>query len=238
MRHGHHRTAPRAALSFEKFLRIVMAAARNLIATLLLFACVEGADAQSSEPDQKTLFGGYLSSPGYRAYLEQIFNSAEPNLLKAQCPSLRLLESNKFIMVEEPKFVRSGTNYHVESGAWVGVAVLDRCGAPVTRRALLRVAPDTHVLQPTPLLPGEFRGNLKLEADAMRIVLPAMMAIAKCSDLAKARVLDVKSHGPPTPQGWSETWTAAACNMTIEADVSYSPIPGGMNISAGHLRVR
>jgi hypothetical protein len=215
-----------------------MTAKKNSIAIALFLAWMSGARSQSDEPDQKVLFAGYLNSSGYKTYLEQVFNSAEPAALKEQCPSLRLLESNKFVMVEQPKFVRSGTNYHVETGAWVQVAALDRCGAHVTRRVLLKADPNSHLLQSKPLLPGDFRGNLKLEFDAIRIVVPAMMAVAKCADLAKTQVLHVASRTPPTQQGWSETWIASACRNTVEADVAYTPIAGGMSISAGHVRVR
>jgi len=208
---------------------------RFFATTLFFFAWMSVAFAQSSEPDQKALFVSFINSAGYKSYLERIFNLGEPTTLKAECPSLGILEWNKIMMVEQPTFVRSGANYQITSGAWVGMAVMERCGSRVTRRALLKAVPGSNVLQPTFLLPGDFRGNLKLEADAMRIVLPGLMGAAKCT--AKSEFLNVRSHGPSTPQGWSETWTAAACGRRVDAEVTYSPISCGMNVTAGKWKV-
>jgi hypothetical protein len=103
---------------------------------------------------------------------------------------------------------------------------------------LPKAPPGKNILEPNYLLPGEFRGNLKLETDARRIVLPGLGAFAKCSDITKVTVVDVKQLTPPSAKGWSETWTAAACGKTVEATVAYVVIEGGMNIVASDWKVR
>jgi hypothetical protein len=189
--------------------------------------------AQQPGSDQKALFASYVNSPVYSGYLEKIFNLGEPAVQKAECPAMKVVEFNRTIAVEEPKFVRAGANFNIDTGSWVAIAVLDRCGVHVTRRALLKAVPGANQLQPTFLLPGDFRGNLKLEADALRIVKPGLMGFAKCEDGSKFRVLDVAARTPASAAGWSETWTAVACDTRIDAEVSYTATAGGMNISAG-----
>jgi hypothetical protein len=215
-----------------------MTTIRALIAISLLALWIPAVPAQSTEPDQKSLFAGYVNSPGYRGYLEKIFNAAEWPTLRAQCSSLRILESNKVVVVEEPRFVRAGANYNIDTGTWIAVAGLDRCGVGVTRRALLKAVPGANLLDATFLLPGDFRGNLKLEADALRIIMPGLMVTAECRDTKTFRVLDVTALGPSSPQGWSEKWIAEACRRAVEADVTYRAIAGGMNISATNLKLR
>lgn len=195
------------------------------------------AHAQQAEPDQKALFGGYLNSPAYKAFLEGIFNMGEPAILKAECPAMKIVEYNQYIMLEQPKFVRAGANFNIDTGSWVAVATLDRCGSQVRRRALLKATPGANQFQPTFLLPGNFRGDLKLEYDAIRIVGPGLLAFAKCEDRSKLQVLDVTAITPASPSGWSETWTAVACNTKIDAEVTYAATGNGMNISAGKWKV-
>jgi hypothetical protein len=212
-------------------------AVRRIPTILVSLLLTSQALAQPAEPDQKTLFAAYVNSPVYRGYLEKAFNLGEPALLKAECPAMKVVESNQTIVVEQPTFVRVGTNFEVNTGSWVAKAVLDRCGAQVTRRALIKAIPGMNQLQPTLLLPGDFRGNLKLEADAIRIVTPGLMAFAKCKDLSKLQVLNVTAITPASPSGWSETWTAVACDTKIDAEVTYSATGDGMNISAGKWTV-
>ncbi len=212
------------------FIRHVLTISANLL-------LASAALAQQTEPDQKALFASYLNSSVYRAYLERIFNLGEPAMLKAECPAMKVVESNGTIIVEQPTFVRAGANFNINTGSWVAKAVLDRCGSQVTRRALLKAIPGANQLQPTFLLPGDFRGNLKLEADAIRIVAPGLMAFAKCQDTSKFQVINVTAITPASASGWSETWTAVACNTKIDAEVTYAATGDGMNISAGKWRV-
>ena len=160
----------------------------TITATLLL---ASQAVAQQAEPDQKALFASYLNSHVYKEYLEKVLNLGEPAILKAECATMRAVTYNRVIVLEQPKFLRAGANFNIDTGSWVALAVLDRRGSQLTRRALLKAIPGANQLQPTFLLPGDFRGNLKLEADAVRIVTPGLMAAAKCQDIAgQARSLD------------------------------------------------
>lgn len=193
--------------------------------------------AQLPEPDQKALFASYVNSHVYRGYLEQAFNLGEPAILKAECPAMKVVAYNRTIVLEQPKFVRAGANFNIDTGSWVALAVLDRCGSQVTRRALLKAIPGANQLQPAFLLPGEFRGNLKLEVDVIRIVTPGLIAFAKCQDRSKFQVLNVTAVTPASVSGWSETWIAVACDTKIDAAVTYTATGNGMNVSAGKWRV-
>ncbi|MGQ0684776.1 hypothetical protein [Bradyrhizobium sp.] len=212
---------------------------RYILTVTVVLALASNAQAQQAEPDQKALFTAYLNSPVYKGYLEKIFNLGEPAILKAECPTLKVVTYNRYTILEQPKFVRAGTNFNIDAGVWVASTVLDRCGSQVTRRALLKALPNTNQLQPSFLLPGDFRGNLKLEADAIRIVTPGLMAFAKCEDRRKFQVLNVAATTPTAASttGWSETWTAVACDKKIDAQVTYTAIDNGMNISAGNWKV-
>jgi hypothetical protein len=193
--------------------------------------------AQQAEPDQKAIFASYVNSPVYRGYLEQVFNLGEPAILKAECPAMKVVTYNRTMVVEQPKFVRVGANFNIDTGSWVALAVLDRCGSQVTRRASLKAIPGANQLQPVFLLPGDFHGNLKLEADAVRIVTPGLMAAARCQDRNKFQVINVTAITPASASGWSETWTAVACDTKIDAEVTYAATGDGMNVSAGMWKV-
>lgn len=206
-----------------------------MIAASLLLA--SQALAQQPEPDQKALFASYINSPVYKAYLEQIFNLGEPAILKAECPALKVVVQNQIQVLDQPTFVRAGTNFNIDTGSWIAVAVLDRCGSQVRRRALVKGIPGANQLKPVFLLPGDFHGNLKLESDAFLIVTPAMMAFAKCQDKSKFKVINVTAITPASPAGWSETWSAAACDKKVDAEVTYRATGNGMNISAGKWKV-
>jgi hypothetical protein len=212
------------------FVRNILPIAASLLLAFQAFA-------EQPAPDQKALFASYVNSSVYRAYLEQIFNSGEPAVLKAECPALKVVTQNRVNVVDQPTFVRAGTNFNIDTGSWVAVGVLDRCGAQVTRRALVKAIPGANQLRPVFLLPGDFRGNLKLEADAVRIVTPALMAFSKCKDWSKFQVINVAPITPASASGWSETWTAVACDAKIDAEVTYAATGDGMNISAGKWKV-
>ena len=214
-----------------------------MFATRVIFICIgllsgSHAFAQPAQPDQKAMFAAYVQSPGYKAFLEQIFNLGEPATLKAECPTLKVVESHRHVMLQQPTFVRVGANYNIDTGVWVGTALLDRCGAKAIRRALLKAVPGTNNLNATLLLPGDFPGNLKLEADAKLIVFPGLSAHAKCKDASKVRVLDIKALTPAAPAGWSETWLAEVCGVKVEAEVIYSATATGMNITARNWKLR
>lgn len=212
------------------FLRYILLISASL---LLAFRAL----AQQPEPDQKALFASYMNSPVYREYLEQVFNLGEPAVLKAECPSMKVVTHNRVTVMDQPTFIKAGTNFNIDTGSWVALAVLDRCGSQVTRRVLVKAIPGANQLKPVFLLPGDFRGNLKLEFDAVRIVTPGMMAAAKCQDRSKFQVLNVTAITPASASGWRETWTAAACDAKVDAEVTYSAIGNGMNISAGMWKV-
>ncbi len=151
---------------------------------------------------------------------------------------MKVVAQNRITVLEQPKFVRGADgNFLIDTGKWVALAALDRCGSQVTRRALLKAIPGANQVQPTFLLPGDFRGNLKLEADAFGIITPALLAFAKCNDRSKFQVINVTAITPASASGWSETWTAVACDTKIDAEVTYTATGDGMNISAGKWKV-
>jgi hypothetical protein len=226
----------RVGLCLDSFGASVMVV-RNILMILANLLLASQALAQQPEPDQNALFAAFLNSPVYHAYLEQIFNAGEPAILKAECPAMKVVVQNRTSTLEQPKFVRVAGNFQIDTGSWIALVTLDRCGSQVTRRALLKAGPTAHELQHTLLLPGDFRGNLQLEADAVRIVTPLLMAFAKCQDQSKFQVINVAALTPASASGWSETWTAMACDTKIDAEVTYTAMGAGMKISAGKWKV-
>ena len=208
----------------------------------LVVRCASAANtpafAQQADPSQQELFAGYTNSPVYKGMLEQIFNADEPAELKAECPTLKIVDFNKVTVVHPPTFVRAGANFNVDRGRWVAAATLDRCGTRVTRRALITAVPGANNVNSLRLLPGEFRGNLKLEADVSPVVSTGMMGAANCADRKQFQVLNVAALTPSTPQGWSERWTASACGKKVDADVTYTRASDGMDFAAGTIKVR
>ena len=217
---------------------MVQAVRRLFLILSVMVAVVPRVAAQSGQPSAKDMFDGYVTSEPYRRYLETVFNRGEPQPPKAQCKTMKVVTSDRYLVLDPPKFTQVGGSYQIDSGTWVAVAALDRCGKRVTRRAVLKAVPGTNGLDVTLLLPGDFRGNLKVEADAQQIVVPSLMASAKCQDATTFSVLDIKLLGAATAQGWSETWTAQACGTPVSAKVVYSKTSTGVNIVASDVKAK
>jgi hypothetical protein len=211
---------------------------RILLAIVALGGFAPRLQAQSTMPDPHALFAGYVASEQYRLFLETIFNRGEPQPPKDRCASMKVVAWDKYQVLEPPTFVRAGGSYKIETGAWVAGAELDRCGKRVLRRAILKAAPGNNGLDATLLLPGEFRGNLQLEAEADRTVTPKLMTAAKCKDATAFAVLDVKPSSAATPQGWSETWTAQACGKIVTAKITYKKTSSGVDVAVSDAKAR
>jgi hypothetical protein len=211
-------------------------AIRFLLAIVVMVAFAPRLQAQPAQPDPQALFAGYVASEQYRQFLETIFNRGEPQPPKDKCAAMKIVIWNKYLVLEPPTFVRTGASYQIETGAWVAGAELNRCGKSVTRRAILKAAPGG--IDATLLLPGDFRGNLQLEAEADRTVTPKVMTAAKCKDPTTFAVLDIKPSSAVTPQGWSEAWTAQACGKIVTAKVTYSKTTTGVDIAVADAKAR
>jgi hypothetical protein len=219
--------------------RTAMATAtRFLLAIVVMVAVAPRLQAQPAQPDPKALFAGYVASEPYRQFLETIFNRGEPQPPKDRCTTMKVVAWDKFLVLEPPTFVRVGGSYKIETGTWVAGAELNRCGKRVTRRAILKASSGKDGLDATLLLPGDFRGNLQLEAEADRTVTPKLMNAAKCKDATMFAVLDVKPSSTVTPQGWSEAWTAQACGKIVTAKITYSKTSTGVDIAVSDAKAR
>jgi len=108
----------------------------------------------------------------------------------------------------------------------------------VTRRALLTAVPGKNEFLVTTLLPGDFRGNLGLETDAERVVIPSLMNAAACKDPKQFTMLDIKAVGAASAQGWSETWFAQACGKPVSTKVTYTKKTAGFNIATSETKAR
>ncbi|MEJ0072455.1 MAG: hypothetical protein WDO24_31425 [Pseudomonadota bacterium] len=215
----------------------MVTATRLFLAILVMAACAPRLQAQSPQPDPKALFAGYVASEQYRLFLETVFNRGEPQPPKDRCASMKVVSWNKYLVLDPPTFVRVNGSYKIETGTWVAGAELNRCGKQVMRRAVLKATPGNNGLDATLLLPGDFRGNLQLEEEADRTVVPSLMTAAKCQNGTTFAVLDIKPSSPVTPQGWSETWTAQACKTIVTAKITYSKTSTGVNIAVSDAKV-
>src|SRR5262249_5131931 len=137
-----------------------------------------------------------------------------------------------------PSFVHDGLNYHIETGSWIALGVLRRCNERVVRRALLKAQSGTNTFEVKLLLPGDFRGNPQLETEALKLVMPNLMAKVQCSDKRETFILDVKAIDAPGPDGWSERWRIEACGKPVSARVAYTKAASGLNIAVTEIEAR
>lgn len=185
--------------------------------------------AQNKKPDP--VFVSYLASAGYRALFIKVVSGYERRIAEPKCLPLELVDLEITEIIDQPKFVRVGEAYNIDSGAWVAKGTMRRCGEEITRRMLARAVPGKNMLLPAALTPGDFQGNLRLEIDTGRLAYPALMHKASCTDNKKIVVTNVKSLTPASRKGWSETWSAKACGKVVEVTVTYVADATGMQIT-------
>ncbi|HEY4941295.1 MAG TPA: hypothetical protein VII56_07690 [Rhizomicrobium sp.] len=202
----------------------------------LLAALAAAAQAAYVPRTDAQLFADYVKAPAYTKYLSDAINGTEPPPLKAKCARLDIAALDPPLVLVKAEFAQIGNNYPISVGRWVARVTLNRCGTKVVRRMFIEADPQTGTIHSQALLPGEFAGNLQLEHDAPRIVLPPAMGAAKCNDWKSLWVLDTKLTRPSVAAGWSETWTMQACGRTVTADVIYTADSTGMNITAKNVK--
>lgn len=182
------------------------------------------------------IFADFVKSPRHRGFLLGAFNKGEPAPLKAKCAKLDAPVFDPPMVLVPATFAQIGNEFIPSTGRWVQRATLNACGTKVMRRLYLEADPRDGSLHAFPMLPGQFAGNIQLENDSTRIVLPGMMGLAQCKDYKKLYVLDTKLTSKPRAEGWTETWTAEACGRLVTADVVFTADATGMNISARNFK--
>ena len=207
---------------------------KGLVAAAVLAV---GAQAAYVPKTDAQIFAGFVKSPRHQAFLLGSFNKFEPPPLKAKCAKLDAPAYDPPLVLAPATFAQIGNEFIPSTGRWVQRATLNACGTKVMRRLYLEADPRDGSLHALPMLPGQFAGNVNLENDSTRIVLPGMMGLAQCKDFKKLYVLDTKLTAKPSPRGWSETWTAQACGRIVTADVDYTADATGMNISAKNFKL-
>ena len=200
---------------------------------LALAALCAGGGATAAD-QQQAVFQSYIQSAAYRSILEKAYNAAEPAVLKAQCPALKITAFDPPEIAVPPRFVKGAAGgWQAADGAWVQRATLDRCGKPVLRSALAMTGTNNS-LRMQPLLPGEYAGGYKLEPNAVGTVVINTVNELNCHDGKKAFVLDIKQVTKPNP-GWTELWTIGLCGKTATVRVTYIPHPGMANIATSEF---
>ena len=207
-----------------------------VLATLLICGAGWLTSAQAQQADMTQLLFKFVQSDGYLSSLSKTVPVAEPPPLRATCSNMIVIDANSISLIEPPTFSKVGTEMRVEGGAWISTVKVDRCGETVTRRFLVH-ANDGN-LDYTALLPGDFHGDLTLEQDAKKLILPGLMNAAKCTDMAKVFVLNVHNLSPVTPTGWSESWTASTCGTLTKANIKYVIGGGEVTISGSDFGVQ
>lgn len=193
-------------------------------ALTLVFAASQPAGAQATN---EQLFISFLSSPGYLAFIEQSLAGTDPAPLKAECPRMTVTGQPKYAVVRPAAFTVTNGQGAITDGVWVALVPVDRCGTLTVRRLLIAVTGPNN-LSPSRLLPGEFRGDLRLEADVQRTVLPLFVELAQCPDEKAVFISDVKAISE-TPQAWSEHWSANACGKQVAILVHYARSGNAIN---------
>ncbi len=189
------------------------------------------AATQKPSPEDMRIFAAFLSSSAFLSGLTRLINASEPPSLQAACPTLKLLDATRYKLLKTVTFREVNGSEQVSGGSWISLAIADRCGQKVTRRFLFFYQPETERLQPLRLLPGEFRGDLKTEADARNLAAKVITAATHCDDPKRIFVLDTKVDGAPSPDRWRENWTAEACGEPVTLQAAYS------RSGDGHIKV-
>ena len=170
---------------------------------------------------QQLMFRSYTQSPSYRAILEKAYNAAEPDVLKAACPVLKLQSFDAPEIAMPPKFAQGIGGWQAVDGAWVQRATLDRCGKPVMRRTMAEIG-SNNALRTHPLLPGEYGGDYTLETTVVPGVLANAVYKLHCRQREMPQVLEIKRVSKPNPD-WNEVWTLYLCAKKATAHVAYYP---------------
>lgn len=186
---------------------------------MLLASGASPATAQTAPPSNEQLFQSFLASPAYSNFIEQALAGTEPAPLKAECARLTVVDQPRFAIIRPAGFSVANGQGAITDGVWVAFLPVDRCGVRTVRRLLVVVA-GANNLTPSRLLPGDFRGDLRLEADVQRTVLPVMMELAECQDEKNVFIGDIKSVSA-TADAWSEQWFANACGRPATLLVHY-----------------
>jgi hypothetical protein len=212
---------------------------RHEILAAMLVAAAFPAAAQV--PSQAALVAAFIRSPQVLTVVTSTLGRDEPAPLRARCGVPAIQSVSGVVIQQSPIFVREGAGMTFQSGALVVRLATLRCAEPAVRRVLLVRAPGSAQIITHALAPGDFSGNLKLEADTLRIVEPGVAAAAHCAVSTGILPLDTKAIVPMTAQGGAERWTFWACGKAYTADVSYTPIlrggvNAGMNVLGGDIR--
>jgi hypothetical protein len=191
--------------------------------------------------DQAALLNQFVMSPQAQSAIASAIPNLEPEPLKAQCSALRVLDASRYLPAQAV-FAKQGANWALQSGGVVVVAVVDRCGKRVQRRIVLIRKHPNEPVKLERLTPGDFGGNIKLELDTLRIVMPFATIKAGCPTGTPAYPIDTRNISPISHDGGEVVWTFWACGKPVEADVHYTPLLKdgalvGMNISAGQFQV-
>ncbi|MSP20052.1 MAG: hypothetical protein EXQ93_00655 [Alphaproteobacteria bacterium] len=206
--------------------------AAGLLLWLGLTTAVSTAHAQGAVPTEQQQLASLLTSPTYRTFLETAVMNVESPVLKARCAQIKIIDANRFSVILPPTFSPGAIN----TGMWISVLNVDRCGAPATRRILVQVG-GPNALSPTAMLPGEFRGDIRLESDISRAMTRDMMSFSQCQDVTRFAISDIKAVGAGTPEGWSETWLGESCGKIVSATVDYArSLAGAVSYAARDFR--
>ncbi len=175
--------------------------------------------AQTQAATNEQLFLSFLQSPPYASFIEQALVSTDPAVLKAECARMIVREQPRYAVVRPAAFSVVNGQGAIVDGVWVAWVPVDRCGVATVRRLLIVVAGPNN-LTPSRMLPGEFGGDLRLEADVQRTAVPVLMEIAECKDEKATYIADIKMLAV-TPTAWTEHWFANACGKQVALLVNY-----------------
>lgn len=190
------------------------------VATAALLTFTAGtASAQTTAPTNEQLFQSFLASPVYANFIEQGLAGTEPAPFKAECERMTVVDQPRFAVVRPAAFSVTNGQGAITDGVWIAFLPVDRCGTRTVRRLLVVVSGPNN-LTPSRLLPGEFRGDLRLEADVQRTAMPVFMDMADCKDEKNVFISDIKSISATT-EAWSEQWLANACGKPATLLVHY-----------------
>jgi hypothetical protein len=224
----------------QTFLKTFLA---TWFAALLALGAAQPAGAQAQPPaaapapppagapvdpaNTEQLFISFLGSQPYLNFIDAALASTEPAVLKAECARMTMREHPRYAVVRPPAFTVANNQGAIVDGVWIAWVPVDRCGVATVRRILIVVAGPNN-LTPSRMLPGEFGGDLRLEADVQRTVVPLFMELAQCTDDKAVFVSDIKML-QATQQKWTEHWFGNACGKQVAMLVHYTRAGNAIN---------
>ncbi len=196
---------------------------RSAVARLLSIACLTYFSfvlpTQAKDPISEQL-KKFTQSDAHKKLVTEAFSNLPTNVFQ-RCPTL--VSKGPNVEVGEVSF---GSNGQPNAGAWKVSFKISGCGNDTTFRIYFYVNNKSGEIDSIIAVPGETRGDITLQRDAVKYARMAASIVAKtCQtfNVKNTRLDRAKSKNP----SWREIWTMVGCNRTFDVPLTFSPSADG-----------